>query len=185
MYNIIPLAIILLALAVIIYIILRRLSHVSTIDTSTIPAEMIQKTKTKILDERLKRKFSGLGKKLGSMFGGVSRKVGGRLEETKGRLESMKKDMEKAPVEMKPEPVQAAPVKEKFEDAEQRFIDVISHDPKNTDAYLGLADLYLENMKYPEAIETFRYLHKLMPDSASISAKLSQAEDLQKQAGEL
>jgi biopolymer transport protein ExbD len=56
MYNIIPLIIILICLAIILAIILKKLPLLTSFDTSEIPAEKQSETKEKIMNERLKRK---------------------------------------------------------------------------------------------------------------------------------
>jgi tetratricopeptide (TPR) repeat protein len=190
MYNIIPLIIILVCLAVIVFVILRRMSHLTSSHTLT-TGEIVQKAKTRILDMRLKRKFSALGSKLKPFFGGMKKKMSSGLDKTKVKLESMRKEIEieELPkeiltqddfekkqefIEEQLQEAQELAIEENFEDAEKRFIDVISHDEKNSDAYFGLAELYAENKKYTEAIETFKYLHKLLPESAKVLIELAE-----------
>ena len=56
MYNIIPLIVILVCLAIMLFIVFKKLPYLANFDVKSIPKEMAAKTKTKIIDERIKRK---------------------------------------------------------------------------------------------------------------------------------
>lgn len=48
----------------------------------------------------------------------------------------------------------------KWGDAERRFLEVLSIDRRNLDAYKGLGQIYLKQKLYPQARETFEFLVK-------------------------
>lgn len=81
---------------------------------------------------------------------------------------------------------QAAYEREEYARAEQLYVDVVSLDPKNADAYLGLADVAMAQKNYPNAREALQFVLKLRSSSdgaysrlghiASEEGKLAEAE---------
>lgn len=51
-----------------------------------------------------------------------------------------------------------------YAEAERKFIKVIEKDPHNAQAYSGLGKLYLAQKKYEEAAQTFKFLTKHYPE---------------------
>ncbi|OGE79094.1 MAG: hypothetical protein A2751_05625 [Candidatus Doudnabacteria bacterium RIFCSPHIGHO2_01_FULL_46_14] len=66
-------------------------------------------------------------------------------------------------------------------DAEQHFIKAIKKDPHNEQAFAYLGKLYLAQNKTKESIETFRFLIKHYPDKGHYHASLGQAYHNHKQ----
>lgn len=64
--------------------------------------------------------------------------------------------------------------KDELAEAEKKFLEIISLDPKNIDAFEGLGDMYVELKKYNEAKEVFEYLLKLSSAEAYFHDKLGQ-----------
>ncbi len=62
----------------------------------------------------------------------------------------------------------------KYEDAEQELVAVLSHDPKNVQAYEALGRMYLSQGQYAEAKEALEFLVKLAPKDASVLAALGE-----------
>lgn len=60
---------------------------------------------------------------------------------------------------------------DKFSEAEKKYIAVIGLDIKNTDAYEGLVDIYLEEKEYKQALETLDYLLKIDPNNPNYYIK--------------
>lgn len=191
MYNIIPIVIILISLAVLVAILIRKLPTLSNLDVSSIPSSKAKDVKRKILDERLKRKLLSFGKKLQPSFSAFGGKLTNSMKSWRVKLENTRHQFEKSKI-----PKHAVTVEEKaikqdfiaetletaqemahednFEAAEKRFIDVISQDQNNIEAYQGLADLYIEKDKLKEAIETLRYVKKLNPGSIPVLLELTE-----------
>lgn len=65
--------------------------------------------------------------------------------------------------------------KENFAEAERKFIKVLEKDPKSEAAYLGLGKLYLAQKKFEEAAQTYKFLVKHFPANDSYYASLGQA----------
>lgn len=78
------------------------------------------------------------------------------------------------------EEAKASLEREDYANAERQFIKVIEKDPKNREAYEGLGKLYLAQKSYQEAIETYKFLLKNHPDNDIYHANLGQAYHGQK-----
>lgn len=66
---------------------------------------------------------------------------------------------------------------ERYEAAEKKLIEVVSHDPKNIPAYEHLGHLYLVTKDFAGARETFQFLTRLSPRDASVLASLGEVAD--------
>lgn len=65
----------------------------------------------------------------------------------------------------------------KWADAERRFLEILSIDARNTDAYQGLGTIYIKQKLYPQARETFEFLVKIKKaDDACYAALADIAE---------
>lgn len=67
-----------------------------------------------------------------------------------------------------------------FQDAERKFIKAIEKDPHNEEAFDGLGKLYLAQKKNGEAIETYKFLTKHYPKNDGYFSKLGQSYHSQK-----
>ena len=65
--------------------------------------------------------------------------------------------------------------KENFQEAEAELIKVIEKDPHNEEAFASLGKLYLSQNKLEEAIETYKFLIKHYPQNDTYHASLGQA----------
>lgn len=59
-----------------------------------------------------------------------------------------------------------------FEEAEKKYIQIITWDHKNVDAYEGLADLYWKKKEYNQARETLEHVLKISPADPEIHWRL-------------
>jgi tetratricopeptide (TPR) repeat protein len=62
----------------------------------------------------------------------------------------------------------------KWADAERRYLEALSMDERNLDAYKGLAQIYLKQKLYPQAHETFEFLIKTRQADASCYAGMGE-----------
>ncbi len=69
--------------------------------------------------------------------------------------------------------------KDEWSEAEKKYLEIISLDPKNIKAFEGLGDIYLELKKYDEAKEVYEYLLKLSTAEAYFHDKLGQVAKAQ------
>ena len=68
----------------------------------------------------------------------------------------------------------------KWADAERRYLEVLSLDKRNVDAFRGLGQIYLKQKLYPQAKETFEFLQKInRADDAAYAglAEIALADD--------
>lgn len=68
---------------------------------------------------------------------------------------------------------------EQFDAAEKKLVEVLSLDPKNTDAYEYIGRLYIHTKQIDNAKEAFKYLQKLAPQDASVLASLGEIAELE------
>ncbi|MFH1078085.1 MAG: hypothetical protein V1745_02245 [Patescibacteria group bacterium] len=83
----------------------------------------------------------------------------------------------------------------KWADAERRFLEALSIDNRNVEAYKGLGTLYLKQKLYPQAKETFEFLVKIkkaddacfagMAEIAEVEGDISTAEAMRSRAVEM
>jgi len=173
--------------------VLRKFPQLARIKTETIQTEKEKATKNKILNERLKRKTQKATKFVGKFANKFKTKVAEGIKEAKDNIEEKKKQLDKpkAPemlvtkedfakqeeyIEQTIEEAEEYAEEDNFEKAEQKYIDAISQDPKNPEAYEGLGWLYFENKMYKEARETLSFVLKLDPKSAQAHYDLAEVD---------
>ncbi|OGY41714.1 MAG: hypothetical protein A2Y82_02430 [Candidatus Buchananbacteria bacterium RBG_13_36_9] len=191
MYNIIALIAILLCLAIILAIIYRKLPLLASFDVDSIPEVKIAETKTKLMEQRMTRKFKFIYSKIipfftiiGNFFQRkfkvISEKIAAWEEKyktkpqkevlvTKEEFETFEK---KIGVSLKE--AQESINHESYEEAEKKYLEILSTDPKNIQAYRGLGNIYFLQKQYEEAKQTFIHILKL--DKADRLANFELAE---------
>lgn len=183
-FTIISLLIVVLCLAVIIKIIARRWHALIAIDLESLPAERDARTKKKILSDRLKRHFYQLktktAEKTRPFFSRVadscvdlSHRVQGAVEATVHRKHLERDEAAGVPIEESTalsrllRDGDAFLEREEYGEAEKRFIDAVSLDPKNLQAYAGLATIYKAQKEWAGAQEVLEYLRDHLRDYAT------------------
>lgn len=168
----------------------RKAPQLRMIDVATIPAE-----RARILKERIiLQKFERVGaEKIGAVAKvarhGVTAasKVGRRAVQRLYAMEQYYQKLKHAPPEgaraADPETVKRLLAeadefvrKDEYVQAEKRYIEIISHNPKHVKAYEGLGNLYLWNKQYAQARETLLFTLRLSPDDASVYMSLAEVE---------
>ena len=182
MFNIISLVIILVSLGIILAIVVKKLPLLASFDVSENPEEKAAETKDKIMEQRLKRKakfflnkFMPYGKLL---KGGLKERAESLLDKFKGLEEKYKKKVKKDVLVTKEEhedfeqsidtllkEADQLTDKEEYEEAEKKYIEILSMDAKNTEAYYGLGWLYFLQRSYEEAKQTYAHILKLDKDN--------------------
>jgi tetratricopeptide (TPR) repeat protein len=178
MYNIIPLIVILLSLGVILVIVFKKLPLLASFDVSSIPKEKEAETREKIIEERIKRKAKYIWEKVSPFlktFGNIFlRKFQASQEKLKKFEEKHKSKPKKEILVTKTEfedyekkltgLLQTAADlvnKEAWADAEKKYIEIISLEPKNIEAFRGLGNLYFLQKNYDESKQTYEHILKL------------------------
>ncbi|MFA5189066.1 MAG: tetratricopeptide repeat protein [Patescibacteria group bacterium] len=189
MYNIISIIVILISLAIIVSIVFKKLPLLAGFDISSIPKEKEAETRTKIMEERMARKFKVFYNKIKPFFKIIAnfgqRKINLLTEKIKAWEEKYKtakppkealmtKDefqtLEKK-IESQLEAAQDLINQESYQEAEKIYLEILSLEPKNIPAYRGLANLYFVQKQYLEAKQTYQHVIKLnKKDSSSYFA---------------
>lgn len=175
MLNTILIIIIALSLGGIIFIVIKKLSHIAVIDVATIPAEKEKKVEEQIIAKRLKEKIA----KAISFFKKISTPVIKFLQKRFAALFDKLKDLEER-YKTKKEPVTREEIisleqkikklleeadllakQGEYVDAEKKYIEIVSLDEDNVDAFRGLGNVYMLQKNYEQAEETLKFILKL------------------------
>lgn len=188
--TIVLIVLVALGILVLLWIFLRKLPQVRMVDPSTSPDTRSRKLKYEIMKQRVER---ASGKQadfvhkhviapIGSGLQSMVRRIAGKFTAVERAYQDRKKQSGEATLgkdelaEMIEEGKRL--MKEELWDrAEKKFIEAISNDPKNVDAYEYLGRLYQYKKDYKLAKQTFQYLLKLSPDDASVIAGIGEVEE--------
>ena len=185
MLLIIPLIIIILALAVIIIIASRHVPKVASLETSELPEAREAQLKSTLLEARLIRKFDTffsrfkkitqpIQQQLGRWYGGGVKRLK-RLERAyrlQGEtLPDSNKKSEARATELL-EKASLALEQQKLVDAEADYLTILKIDPSRSAAYEGLGQVYLARGEWDAAQETFEYVTKQWPQHDGAYAAL-------------
>ncbi len=192
MSNIFPFLLIIFSLTVIIIVVVRKFPQLTLLDIDNLPEVKEGKKKKEFLKNRsIKRsekakntrleKIKPMIKKLKEMqlkfrkyVGKVEKAV--IVDQHKKRMEFPKVIKEKKKEELADilRDGTIAFSHGELELAEKKFISAIKIDPKSTEAYRGLADVYFEQGQLEEAEETYRFVLQLDRDDDSSMAKFAE-----------
>jgi tetratricopeptide (TPR) repeat protein len=170
-------------LAGIIKIIARRWHALTSIDLENLPAERDAKTKKKILSERLKRRFYEIKTRTAERSAPVFSRIGTTIQDFSSHIHGMveaalrHKQIQKE--EERGVPVTESTAlsrllrdaaayleKQEYDEAEKRYIDAVALDPKNLEAYAGLATIYKAQKEWAGAQEVLEYLRSHLREHA-------------------
>jgi tetratricopeptide (TPR) repeat protein len=178
MFNIIALIVILVCLAIILVIVYKKLPLLANFDISSIPEEKAAETKTKIMEERLARKAKFLYAKIVPFFKIIfnfgQRKFKTFQEKIKTWEDKYKTKTPKEVLVTKEEFVtfekkienllkeaQDLVNRELYAEAEKKYLEILNLEPKNTEAYRGLGNIFILQQQYEDAKQTFLHVLKL------------------------
>lgn len=190
MYSILPFVLILLSLAVIIFVIIRKFPQLSLLDVESIPEVKMERKKEEILRKKVEEKMVGFGKRQEKFWRPlfqklkelqlVFRKYVGRVQkivlDSERKLKKMRTTTSEARIgatALLKEAEKAGEQKD-WELAEKKYIEAIRLDPKNQDAYFGLGCAYFAKNELDDAEEAFIYLTRLNPQHDGGLVKLAE-----------
>jgi len=167
-FYIIPTILIIISLGYIIYIFIKKLPDMATLNIESMSQEKESKVRKRIMTERINRSFTGLKKSL--------KPVSKKITDSAGKIYQKTVEMEKTNLKNKPlknidisqnikekiSKVQEAITKEELDKAEETCIDILEIDSKNLDAYELLCKIYQRKKDYKKARETCRYAIKML-----------------------
>lgn len=194
-YDIIPLIAVVVSLAIIIFIIVKKFPVLAVIDVGSIKSEQEAAKKEEIIASRLKRKIGGFGgiifkalSPIGRFFRNSFKQLYERVRNLEKKYSKKKEKSAAAPGEGENEiksllfSVEELFAAGKLAEAEQKCIEIISLDHKNIGAYKKLGAIYMEQKNYANAEETLRHILKLAPEDTETMMDLGA---LLKQRGEM
>lgn len=188
--TIILTVVIVAGLALIGFVVWRKLPQVRMIDPSTDKESVSRQKKYDIMKGRLERaggkQFDSLNKSvlkpLGTGFQNFVRRVAGKLTAVERKYQAKQKEIRPSSYTHKEldalvEEANALVDNDEFDKAEKKYIEIISYDAKFVPAYEYLGRLYLRRKDFDLAKETFAFLAKLSPKDASVITSLGEVEE--------
>lgn len=189
-WTIFLILLVIVGLGVLIWIFIKKLPQLRIIDPSSLPETRSKKLKKDIIRGRVERasgrQVDRIQKNVliptAKWIQNLFRRIAGKLTAVERRYQerqqkSGKTSLSKDNLIALTQEGKKMIDEEHWDRAEKRFIEVISHDPKNVDAYEGLGRLYLLRKDFDSARQTFDFLKKLSPKDPSVIASLGEVEE--------
>lgn len=171
-------------------IVWRKIPQVRVMNVSDLPEEHAKQVKEAIILRRFERiaheQLAGVVKAV-SVGAGFVFRFGRRLVQRLYKLEQyyrkLQRGLHEGPHATDPETIRRLMEesvelvgKGEYFEAEKRYIEIISHNPKHVKAYEKLGNLYLVDKQYAQARETLAFASKLDPEDASVQVSLGELE---------
>lgn len=174
-YDILPIIVIIISLAVIVFILIKKIPKVATVDIERIPEEAQGQVKKDLLEKRVTRKLSNLGEwirplkqKGKAFFVNYFNKFKNKISDWEHKYgEKHRESFKKQPQALKEEvgilldEAESLMKAERARKAEEKYLKVVSIDPRNILAYAGLGEVYFKNKELEGAKEAMEYVVKL------------------------
>lgn len=181
------LALILVALAVMVYFVAKKWRKLLLLDVEAMPRAKLRSKKYQIIEDRLQRKVGTAKKVTNEAIAPSIKHVFKKFHFFYQKLQALEKKYRRTEVE--PETQEGkektrnkivtllengakAFKEENYGDAENLFLDVIRLNPKEVEAYEYLGELYTHKKEYEHAIESLQHALKLRPDEERIHCDL-------------
>jgi len=170
MFNIIPLILILISLAIIIFIIAKKFSVLANIDLDSIQSERETKVKEQIIGNRLKRSYFKFQSKIIKIVRPLGEFISDFFKNSYQKALDFKENYNRREIKSEdPEDINSLFLEvddllkeEKLEEVEKIYIKIIAMDSKNIEAFRGLGKLYFERKDYQEGKQTLGHVIKLL-----------------------
>lgn len=166
MFRIISLALLLIAACLTAVVILRKIPQLSLIDIESLPKPKEEEVKKRILLDRLKRRLETI-RKYWKMFYSLFEGLVGSWRAVWERLKSMERQFKikdagetKNLIDEAEKKVESSP-----EESEKIYLEIVAADPKNVEAYEGLAQIYQEKKDQAAEEEILQFLLRINPDN--------------------
>ncbi len=187
LFWIIPLAVFALSLFVIGGLAAKYWERVVALDVSTDPSRVKKEKKTALFMKRLERMGNDRAKTVGTLVQAVAKTSKGWIKRLYSRAQAMERHYTRlqkeasgdvaGTVEMRThlkEEAEALMERGSYEGAEQRLIELLSLDAKNSEIYELLGRVYIAMHQFDQARQTFEYAQTLSPTDASIITSLGE-----------
>jgi len=169
-------ALVVISLVIIFFIIGRKFPVISSINTKAIPEQKIKVVKNGLLEDRLKRKFIDFRAKTSSYTKPTAEKIKVCFQNLYNRILELERNYQKKmksaatpkehqelkkKISMLFEDGERLVEEENFKEAEKKYIEIISIDHKNTEAFKNLGEVYFKMKDFQHAKEIFQHILKL------------------------
>ncbi len=181
MLSIISWFLIIIALAVVLTIIIRKFPALALLDVSNIPGEKEARFKDRIIRQKVERDISRFSGAVARIYLSLSRYFAKFLQTAQEKLKKIKLSYKSAAQISHGEKerliarlfvdYEELVDKDNLEAAEDKLLEIISLDQKNLAAFFELAAVYAESRKWPEAKQTYEYALKLARQNKNQAAK--------------
>jgi tetratricopeptide (TPR) repeat protein len=192
MLTIIPLIIIIIALAVIIVIAARHLPEVAAINVGAIPEEREAHLKKSLLENRLMRKLDAAFNTVSNVFAPLSRAMSSWQERFTKLWQHLERSYRLRTVSPLPDTsakqdaraqelldaAKKAAAEGLLAEAETAFLEAIKINPASFAAYQGLGNIYIKKDSWKDAREVFEYMTKTWPQNDEAFALLALVEEV-------
>ncbi len=182
-----PLIALVVSIAVIVFLAFRHLNEVAAVDVATDAKRAKRDQKINMYMKRIHRLGGERTKTAQKAAGSVSRGMKKSVKGLYKRAQALERHYKRLQKESKQGVAGTKEVRENlrkesedliekgsFTAAEQRLIELLSLDQKNSDVYEILGNLYVKMRQWDQAKQTFQYAHALVPDDASIVTSLGE-----------
>ena len=193
MLNAFFIIIIIAALAVVLFIVIRKFTQLANLDIHNLPEEKTYQKKKEIINKRIEKSGNLLKEKIGKILSPIS-KIWGKLQLQfriyVGKIERLLHHEQSLKIRLKNKFISNEVSEQKigqlissgeqqlkagnYDKAEELFIAAIKIDPKSAVAYRGLGDTYLAKNSLEEARQTYKFLIRMEPDDDSVLVKLAE-----------
>ena len=187
MFNIIPLVLIIISLIIIINIVVKKFSALASLDVASIPAEKEAIFKERIMSNRLKREYFKYYSKVIKILrpsltaiNGLSKNLYRKLIDFKENYNRESSLVLNADDHIARLFIEADELSKNnnSDEAEKRYIEIISLDSQNVKAFRSLGQLYTVVKKYQEAEQTLAHVLRLInKEIGQASSEVAGAKD--------
>ncbi len=191
-YSLLSFALIVVPLAVIIIVVVRKFPQLAVLDVDNIPEVKAGRKKDEVLKKRVEEKtekskknwlkkiqplfdkFAKIQASFRDYVTNLTRKVEDEDKKKKEVKNVTKEEKEKTKTSLFTlvHEGQTAVNNEDYQTAENKFITAIRLDAKNVEAYRGLANVYLKQGQLEEAKQTFEFILQLNPNDDEVLINL-------------
>lgn len=191
MIDLLALAVLVVSLGTIAIIVGRKFPLLASVQTSA-RAERLEQKKSSLIEQRLRRKFTGWWQATAEVAGPAGQRVSSWWQQAHRKLVDLeheykvrslpvflnRRQRHKLDTEIHAllEQAQALEDEGEYTAAEDQAMQAIRLEPRSVPAFEFLGQLYLQTNEYAHAKEVYRYLMKLVGESDAIYEHLGEAE---------
>ncbi len=190
--NILLISVIAISIGVIVFIFIKKIPKLKTLDVDSLPEAQVAKVRDKILLERMKRQTTRSREAIKRQATPIFSIVKKFFKKMVGKIYDLEKKYQKEATEknkLTPSELSGKvsglfklaedlEKEEKMNEAEKAYIEIVSIDSKNKKAYQGLFDIYLDTKEYKQALQTAQFILRLTQKETKQVEKKDEADNI-------